>query len=86
MYLISSEFYSNIVSYPFNFADDDIVENYISLLKSLATNVSSDKLICFILDNNFSLYARAIMFINNPDNLIKTAARTVILTILKSKN
>ena len=78
-------FYSNIVSYPFDFADEEVAENYVSFLKSLATNVSSDKLIGFILDNNFSLYAGARMFINNKDTLIKTAARTVILTILKCK-
>jgi hypothetical protein len=40
-------------------------------------------LLGFVIDNNFSLYARALMFINYKDNLIKTAARTVILTLLK---
>ena len=83
VYLLSSEFYSNIVTHPFDFADEEVVENYLSLLKGLATNISSDKLISFVIDNNFSLYARARMFISNNDVLIKTAARTVILTILK---
>lgn len=85
VYLLSSEFYSNIVSYPFDFGDEEIVENYTSLLKGLSTNTSSDKLIGFVKDNNLSLYARSLMFINYPDNLVKTAARTVILTLLKCK-
>jgi len=85
VYLLSSEFYSNIVSHPFDFSDEEIVENFSSLLKGLATNTSSDKLIFFVLENNFSLYARSLIFINYPDNLVKTAARTVILTLLKCK-
>lgn len=82
---MSTEFYSNIVSYPFTFTDDEILENYTSLLKGLATNILPHELETFILKNNFSLYARAIMFINYPDSLIRTAARTVVLTILKRK-
>lgn len=85
VYLLSSEFYSNIVSHPFDFGDEEIVENFSSLLKGLATNTSSDKLIFFVLENNFSLYARSLIFINYPDNLVRTAARTVILTLLKCK-
>jgi hypothetical protein len=85
VYLLSSDFYSYIVIHPFDFADEEIVENYTSLLKGLATNTSVDKLVGFVIDNNFSLYARALMFINYKDNLIRTAARTVILTLLKCK-
>ena len=37
-YLLSTDFYREILSHPFDFTDDEIIENYLSLLKGLAVN------------------------------------------------
>lgn len=84
-YLLSSRFFSQIISYPFDFTDEEIVENYMSYVKGLAINVSKKQLISVLLDQNFALFAGAMMFFNYKDSLIRTASRTVILTIIKGK-
>ena len=82
-YLLSSRFFSQIVSYPFDFTDEEIVENYISYLKGLAINISKHQLITFLLKKSFSLFAGAMMFFNYKDSLVRTASRTIILTLVK---
>jgi Uncharacterised conserved protein len=82
-YLLSSKFFSEIVSYPFDFTDEEIVENYMSYLKGLAINISKPQIINFLVTKHFSLFAGAMMFFNYKETLIKTASRTVILTVIK---
>lgn len=81
--LIDSEFFTEIISQPFDFTDDEIIENYASLLKGLAVNLNKDQLTGLVLNKNFSLYTGAMMFFNFKDQIIKTSSRTVILRILK---
>ena len=82
-YLLSSIFYSEIISQPFDFTDDEIIENYASLLKGLAVNLQQSQLLQLILTKHFSLFTGAMMFFNYKENIIKTGSRTVILSILK---
>lgn len=84
-YLINSNFYTEIISQPFDFTDDEIIENYTSLLKGLAVNLTRSQLIEIVLTKHYSLFTGAMMFFNYHENLVKTASRTVILTILKRK-
>ncbi|OMJ78189.1 hypothetical protein SteCoe_22032 [Stentor coeruleus] len=81
-YLLKSDFYKEVLMYPFDFADDEIIENYMSLLKGLAVNVTIPQLRQYMLDNNFALFTGAMTFFNYKEPLIKTASRTVILRIL----
>ena len=84
-YLLSTDFYREILSHPFDFTDDEIIENYLSLLKGLAVNLSLSQLRDYILNNHYTLFTGAMMFFNNHESLIKTASRTVVLHILSSK-
>lgn len=81
-YLLDSEFYKEVLVYPFDFADDEIIENYMSLLKGLAVNVTIPQLRQYLLSNGFTLYTGAMTFFNYKEPLIKTASRTVILRVL----
>lgn len=81
-YLLKSDFYKEVLMYPFDFADDEIIENYMSLLKGLAVNVTIPQLRQYMLDNNFALYTGAMTFFNYKEPLVKTASRTVVLRIL----
>ena len=85
-YLLATSFYSDIVSHPFDFADEEIVENYMSLLKGLTVNLTEDMLRNFLREQNYSLYTGALMFINYSDTMVRTASRTVILNIIKIKD
>ena len=84
-FLIKSEFYSEIISQPFDFSDSEIIENYTSFLKGLSVNISRAQMIEVIKSKHFTLFTAAMMFFNYPDSLVKTASRTVILNILKRK-
>lgn len=74
-----------IGSFPFDFTCEEIVENYLSYLKGLAVNTSKEIIKNYLLEKNFSFFTGAMMFFNYKDSLVKTASRTVILTVIKCK-
>lgn len=82
-FLIRSEFYSELISQPFDFTDEEIIEHYSSLLKGLAVNLSRNQLLECVLTKHYTLFTGAMMFFNYPENLVKTASRAVVLNILK---
>ena len=84
-YLISSQFFSELISQPFDFSDDEIIENYTSMLKGLAFNLNKMQLLHLVTSKNFTLFTSAMMFFNYKENLVKTAARAVVLNVLKCK-
>jgi Uncharacterised conserved protein/CLEC16A C-terminal len=81
-YLLASDFYREILSHPFDFTDDEIIENYMSVLKGLAVNLSEIQLKQYLINNHYALFTGAMMFFNYPESLIKTASRTVVLHVL----
>lgn len=81
-YLLKTRFYKEIISYPFDFTDDEIVENYMSLLKGLAVNLDVNQLKEYLLDTCYTLFTGAMMFFNYSESLIKTASRAVVLHVL----
>ena len=85
-YLLSTRFYKEITTYPFDFTDDEIIENYMSLLKCLAINLSNTQLKKYLVDNHYSLFTGGMMFFNYSESLIKTASRTVVLQVLSGMN
>lgn len=85
-FLISSQFYSELISQPFDFTDDEIVENYMSMLKGFAFNLNQMQLLHLVTSKNFTLFTAAMMFFNYKENLVKTAARAVVLNVLKCKD
>jgi hypothetical protein len=82
-FLISSGFFSELISSPYDFSDDEIIENYTSMLKGFSVNLSQNLLLHLVTSKNFSLFTCALMFFNHSENLVKTAARTVVINILK---
>ncbi|OMJ90285.1 hypothetical protein SteCoe_7399 [Stentor coeruleus] len=82
-YLLSSKFFTMIVSFPFDFTDEEVVEHYMSYIKGLAINISKQQLMNFLITQHFCLFTGAMMFFNYKETLIKTASRTIILTVIK---
>lgn len=76
---------SKLVSFAFDFTDEDIVESYLSFIKGVSVNVSKPQLVKFLLAHNFSLFICAMMFFKYKESMIKTASRTVLLNIIKCK-
>ncbi|OMJ90324.1 hypothetical protein SteCoe_7351 [Stentor coeruleus] len=84
-YLLNTMFYKDIVSFTFDFSDEEIVENYVSMLKAFAVNLKPEMFSEYLSNNNFALLAGTMMFMNYHEAMIKTAARTVILSIFTLK-
>ena len=84
-YLLNHSFYKEILKHPFDFSDEEITENFVSLVKGLSVNVPNPQLISFLTTNDFNLFTAATMFMNHPEWLIKTASKTAILKILSCK-
>lgn len=82
-YLLQTEYFKQVFSHAYDFADSEIIENYMSLLKGLAVNLSCQELRDYLFESNFSLFTGAMIFFNNPEPLVKTSARNVVLKVLK---
>jgi hypothetical protein len=83
--LLNTLFYRDIVCFDFDFSDEEVVEIYLSMLKTFAINLKPEMFSEFVSVNSFSLLTGAITFMNYHDSMIKTASRTVILSIFSCK-
>lgn len=55
------------------------------MLKAFAVNLKAEMLSEYLTNNSFALLTGTMMFMNYHEAMIKTAARTVILSIFKCK-
>lgn len=84
-YLLKSQFFKEILAFPLDFADSEVVDNYMSLLKGLSVNLTHSQLRDYVLENNYTLFTGAMIFFNHSDHIVKTTSRSVVLRILTSK-
>jgi hypothetical protein len=82
-FLLASDFYTLLVTLKFDFSDDEIVENYMSFLKGMAANLPSSLLSSYVLHTNFSFFSKAFSFFSHMDPMLRNAARTGILKIVR---
>lgn len=85
-FLLSSDFFSALVSTEFDFSDDEILENFISFFKGIAANLPSSMLLSYVQHTKFQVFIQSFRFFFHPDTMIKNASRTTILTIIKRKS
>lgn len=82
---MKSQFFKEILSHPLDFADHEIVDNYMNLLKGISVNLNKGQLRDYVLDNNFTLFTGAMIFFNYSEDIVKTTSRSVVLSILNCK-
>lgn len=80
---MGSDFFYVLVEKQYDFSDEEIVENFMSFLKGLAANLTEDLLLGYVIRTKFAIFSKAFIFFGYLDPMIKNAARTVILTIIK---
>lgn len=86
---MSNNYLNDIIAHSFDFTDEEIMLNYISLLKGLAVNLSHETLQLFIAkvrltQGSFPLLSQSALFYNHPDAMVRTSSRTVVINVLKS--
>jgi len=82
-YLLSNPAINEIIGFYFDFNADEIVENYVTLLKSLAVRLDTNLVQFFFNDRfkNFPLLSRALRFFNHRENMIRNAVRVIVLKV-----
>ncbi|CAD8111604.1 unnamed protein product [Paramecium primaurelia] len=87
-YLLSHPVIQDLIMYNYDFTDEEIVDYYISLLKSLALRIDEDNVQLFFNQRMslFPLLWQATKFYNHKEIMVRTAVRTIILGIMKIQN
>ena len=81
---MSHPFLNKLISFKFNFYDEELVDIFISFLKSLALQIDSTTIKFFIntRTNNFPLLAITNKFFNHSEMMVRNAMRIIVLKIL----
>ena len=84
-YILSHPFLNKLISFKFNFYDEELVDIFISFLKSLALQIDSTTIKFFIntRTNNFPLLAITNKFFNHSEMMVRNAMRIIVLKILQ---
>ena len=85
IYLLRSQFLKELLVSPLDFADSEVVDNYVSLLKVFSNDLTHTQMREFLLENNYSLFTGAMIFFNHSDETVKNTSRGAVLRILTSK-
>ena len=88
-YLLSNNHINEIISHPFNLADEDILSYYVSFLKMLSLKLNEATVQFFFnkCNNTFPLFTEASKLIVHSENMVRTHTRNLILNVYSvSKN
>lgn len=85
-YLFSNEYINNLITYPFDFKNEELVAYYISLLRTISTKLDNDSVSFFVRTDDdlvvgFPLYTEAIKFAHHEESMVRIAVRTLTLNI-----
>jgi protein CLEC16A len=74
-----------MISFPFNFDEEELCEHFISFLKSLSLRLDSQTVQFFFIEEHgtFPLLTKAIQFLQYRDPMVRTAAQATILNIFR---
>ena len=89
-YLMSNDHITSIISYPFNFENEENLAYYISFLKTLSMKLNKHTIHLFFNDvkhlSHFPLFTEAIKFFDNPESMVRIAVRTLTLNVFRVDN
>jgi protein CLEC16A len=83
-YMLSHPFLNKLISYNFDLSEhNEIVDYFISFLKMLALKINKNSIQFFYNSRfkDFPLYGTAVNLYNHPESMVRTAARTITLTV-----
>lgn len=85
-YLLSNNMINYFISYEFDLEDDEILDYFISFLKSLAVRLETNPIQLFYNQKHksFPLISQAIKFFDHEENMVRTSVRNITLAVFKS--
>ena len=85
--MFAHQFLNELITHDFDFSnDDELVDYYVSFLKSLTLKLNEETVNFFFNDKHktFPLYHQAVKFYNHKEPMVRTSVRTITLTIYNS--
>ena len=78
-------FLNKLIEFNFNFYDEELVDIYVSFIKSLALLLNENSIQFFYNQKNkhFPLLVMAQKFANHPETMVRNAVRIINLTVYK---
>eukprot|EP01018_Ginkgo_biloba_P005051 Gb_22834 [translate_table: standard] len=87
-YLFSNEHVNNLITYQFDFHNEELLNYYISFLRAISGKLDKNTISLLVKTQNdevvsFPLYSESIKFVNHEENMIRIAVRALTLNIYK---
>ncbi|XP_062164002.1 protein TRANSPARENT TESTA 9 [Alnus glutinosa] len=85
-YLFSNEHMNYLITYSFDFRNEELLSYYISFLRAISGKLNKDTISLLVKTQNdevvsFPLYAEAIKFAFHEENMVRTAVRALTLNV-----
>ncbi|KAK6131663.1 hypothetical protein DH2020_034570 [Rehmannia glutinosa] len=85
-YMFSNEHVNYLITYPFDFRNEELLSYYISFLRAISGKLNKDTISLLVKTQNdevvsFPLYAEAIRFAFHEESMIRTAVRALTLNV-----
>lgn len=84
-YLLSQDRVNAVITYQFDFSDEELMAYYISFLKTLSLKLDASTVQFFFNAETlqFPLYTESIKFFNHSEAMVRTGVRTISLAVFK---
>lgn len=87
-YLFSNEYINYLITYPFEFENEELVPYYISFLRTISGKLDRNTISLLVKTQHdavvsFPLYSEAIKFTHYQDTMVRTAVRALTLAIYR---
>lgn len=86
VYFHANNFLNEVISFPFDFEDEEIAENFVVWLKGLATCLTADMIQYYFTRGTCPILLQAQRFYDYHEPMTRTAARTVALCLFRTKH
>lgn len=84
-YLLSNNYINEIIGYSYDFEDDELVDTFISFMKSLSLRLNTQTVQFFFIEETgaYPLLSKAITFLSFKEPMVRTAAQATILNVYR---
>lgn len=84
-YILSNNYINDLLKYPYDFDNDELLDQFVSFLKSLSLRMNEQTIQFFFIEktNSMPILTRAIDLLRYREGMVRIAAQTCILNIYR---
>eukprot|EP01029_Cantina_marsupialis_P022821 TRINITY_DN55_c1_g1_i1.p1 TRINITY_DN55_c1_g1~~TRINITY_DN55_c1_g1_i1.p1 ORF type:complete len:1407 (+),score=378.68 TRINITY_DN55_c1_g1_i1:68-4288(+) len=87
-FLLSNNYINDIIKLPLRFYDEEVLDYYVCLLKTLSLSLNDRTVYFFFVDNRgkmeYQLYCHSFLLRKADDPMVRTASRTIMLKVFEN--